>query len=86
MKEVCAVAASRGICLPEDIVLKNVEYTRGFPPYKTSMLVDFENKRPLEVEAIVGNVVRIARKNKVPVPYMEVVYALLLSVDKQNRI
>jgi 2-dehydropantoate 2-reductase len=86
MKEVCAVAASRGICLPEDIVQKNVEYTRGFPPYKTSMLVDFENKRPLEVEAIVGNVVRIARKNKVPVPYMEVVYALLLSVDKHNRI
>ena len=86
MKEVCAVAASRGIHLPEDIVQKNVEFTRGFPPYKTSMLVDFENKRPLEVEAIVGNVVRIARENKIPVPHMEVVYALLLSVDKQNRI
>jgi len=85
MKEVCAVAKSRGIHLPEDIVQKNLEYTREFPPYKTSMLLDFENKRPLEVEAIVGKVVRIANEEKVAVPYLETVYALLTTVDIKNR-
>lgn len=85
MKEVCAVAKARGIHLPEDIIQKNLEYTRGFPPYKTSMLLDFENKRPLEVEAIVGKVVRIAREEKVAVPHMETIYALLSSVDIKNR-
>ncbi len=85
MKEVCAVAKSRGIHLPDDIVQKNLEYTRGFPPYKTSMLLDFENKRPLEVEAIVGNVVRIANEEQVAVPRLEAVYALLTSVDIKNR-
>jgi 2-dehydropantoate 2-reductase len=85
MKEVCAVARSRGIELPEDIIQKNLDYTRNFPPYKTSMLLDFENKRPLEVEAIVGNVLRIAGEGKVPVPYLETIYALLRSADIQNR-
>jgi len=86
MKEVCLVAKSRNIHLPKDIIQKNLEYTRGFPPYKTSMLLDFENKRPLEVEAIVGKVVHIARKEKIAVPNLENVYALLTSVDIQNRI
>ena len=85
MKEVCAVAKSRGIHLPEDIIEKNLDYTRGFPPYKTSMLIDFENKRPLEVEAIVGNVVRMANTEKVAVPRLEAIYALLKSVDIKNR-
>ena len=85
MKEVCAAAKSRGIHLPEDIIEKNLDYTRGFPPYKTSMLLDFENKRPLEVEAIVGNVVRIANAEKVAVPRLEAIYALLKSVDIKNR-
>jgi len=85
MKEVCLVAKARGIHLPEDIVQKNLEYTRDFPPYKTSMLLDFENKRPLEVEAIVGKIVHIARKENIAIPYLESVYALLASVDIQNR-
>ena len=85
MKEVCAVAKSRGIHLPDDIVQKNLDYTRDFPAYKTSMLLDFENKRPLEIEAIVGEVVRIARKEKIAVPHLESVYALLISMDIQNR-
>ena len=85
MKEVCAVAKSRGIHLPDDIIQKNLEYTREFPAYKTSMLLDFENKRPLEVEAIVGKVVRIAREENIAVPHLESVYALLSAVDIKNR-
>jgi 2-dehydropantoate 2-reductase len=49
------------------------------------MLLDFENKRPLEVDAIVGKVVRIANEEKVAVPYLETIYALLTSVDIENR-
>ena len=85
MREVCTVAKSRGIHLPEDIIQKNLEYTRGFPPYKTSMLLDFENKRPLEVEAIVGKVIRIAMEEKVAVPHLKTVYALLSAIDIKNR-
>ena len=60
--------------------------TRNFPPYKTSMLQDFEAGRALEVEAILGNTLRIARRHRVAVPRIESCYALLKSVDELNRL
>lgn len=77
MEEVRMVAAAEGVDLPESLVDKNVEFTRSFPPYKTSMLVDFEAGRRMEVEAILGNVCRIARKHGIDVPRMETCYTLL---------
>ncbi|MHB9138308.1 MAG: ketopantoate reductase family protein [Victivallaceae bacterium] len=83
MVEVCEVAKACGKELPLDMVEKNLNYTRNFPPYKTSMLLDYENRRPLEVEAILGNVIRNAETNNVPIPHIRTIYALLLSVDRK---
>ncbi len=82
MHEVCAVAKACGKELPHDVADKNIKYTRDFPPYKTSMLLDYENGRPLEVEAILGNVVRNANTQHVPIPHIRTIYALLSSVDR----
>lgn len=77
MEEVCAVAAATGHALPADVVDRMIADTRKMTPYKTSMLLDFEAGRPMEVEAILGNAVRIARRLQVAVPHMETLYALL---------
>ncbi len=77
MEEVCAMAAASGHALPADVVDRMIADTRKMTPYKTSMLLDFEAGRPMEVEAIVGNAVRIARSLRVPVPHLETLYALL---------
>jgi len=61
-----------------------MQYTKDFPAYKTSMLLDFEHKRPLEVEAIVGSVLRRAAHKKLVLPYIETVYALLSAQNQQN--
>ena len=82
MLEVCAVAKACGRELPHDVAEKNLNYTRTFPPYKTSMLVDYENGRPLEVEAILGRVIRNAEAHDVPIPHIRTVHALLSSVDR----
>jgi 2-dehydropantoate 2-reductase len=37
-------------------------------PFKPSMLVDLETGRPMEIEGIVGAVVRQAREVGIPVP------------------
>jgi 2-dehydropantoate 2-reductase len=81
MHEVCAVAAACGKPLPADIVERNLDYTRNFPAYKTSMLVDYENGRKIEVEAIIGNVVRDADRYNLAVPHLRSIYALLASVN-----
>ena len=82
MSEVIRVANAAGVELTEDMAEKQREYTRDFPPYKTSMLQDYDAGRALEVEAILGNALRAARKYAVDVPRIECCYALLKSVDE----
>ncbi|EIJ36700.1 ketopantoate reductase family protein [Thiothrix nivea] len=53
------------------------ELIRAFDPIKTSMLVDLEKGRQLEVDAISGAVIRRARQLGLAVPYTETVHALL---------
>jgi len=84
MEEVCAVAAADGHPLPADVVERMIADTRKMTPYKTSMLLDFEAGRPMEVEAILGNAVRIARRRGVAVPHMETFYALLCAMKKRS--
>ncbi|KAK1765265.1 2-dehydropantoate 2-reductase [Phialemonium atrogriseum] len=46
-----------------------------------SMLTDIRNHRPIEVEAILGNTVRIAQRLRVDVPYLEILYTLAKGLD-----
>ncbi|MBE6366846.1 MAG: 2-dehydropantoate 2-reductase [Lentisphaerae bacterium] len=85
MREVIATAWKCGVKLPDSMVEENIEYTRNFPSYKTSMLIDCENSRPLEVEAIAGSVVALARKHQIPIPCLETVYALLKAFDLHKQ-
>lgn len=82
MEEIRAIAAAAGHRLPDDIVDINVSSTHKMPPYKTSMLLDFEARRPLETEAILGNAVRYGRRLGVPIPHLESVYALMKLREK----
>jgi len=83
MEEVCKVAEAVGHPLPAGVVQENIEGTRRMSPYKSSMLIDFETGRPMEVEAILGNGIRAAKRHNLAVPYMESLYGLLKLVDKK---
>ena len=77
MQEVCDVAAAEGHPLPESLVSASLANTRDMPAYKTSMALDFLAGRPLETEAILGNVVRAAERHATPVPHLRTLYGLL---------
>ena len=85
MDEVIAAAASESIVIAPEDADAMMAYTRSLPPYNSSMLQDHLAGRPLEVEAILGNPLRIALRNGVSVPKMEVCYALLRSIDELRR-
>jgi 2-dehydropantoate 2-reductase len=85
MEEVCLIAAAASHPLSEEIVQQNIDGTRAMAPYKSSMLVDFEAARPMEVEAILGNGLRVAKRHGVSAPHMESLYGLLKLVDKKIR-
>ncbi len=77
MEEIAAIAEAAGYPLAEDIVEMNIASTHKMPPYKTSMLLDFEAGRPMETEAILGNAVRYGQRLNVPTPHLDSVYALM---------
>jgi len=85
MEEVCQIAEAVGHPLPVGVVQENIEGTRRMSPYKSSMLIDFETGRPMEVEAILGNGIRAAKRHNLAVPHMESLYGLLKLVDKKIR-
>lgn len=71
MAEVICVAAADGHELPDDMIEKNISGTRKMPAYRNSMALDYIHGRPMEIDAILGNVVALARKYDVPVPRLE---------------
>ncbi|MEQ3636740.1 2-dehydropantoate 2-reductase [Alcanivorax sp.] len=77
MEEVIAVAEADGYPMPADIIEKNMSGTRAMGAYKNSMALDYLNDRPIELDAILGNVVTIADRLKVPVPHLRTVLVTL---------
>lgn len=76
MQEVSSVASAAGHTLSPNVIDQLIATTRAIPAYKTSMALDVENGRRTEIEAILGNVVRTARKFSVAVPKLEMLYTL----------
>ncbi len=83
MAEVSAVAAADGYPMPEGLADANIEGTRKMPAYRNSMALDYLNDRPIELDAILGNVVAIAERRGVPVPRLATVLAALRMRDSQ---
>jgi len=75
MAESIAAANREGHAIPEAFIGQNIEYSARMGPYKTSMQLDFEAKRPLEVESIIGEPLRRARKAGVDAVAMQELYS-----------
>lgn len=84
MKEVVALSIAEGHPLDYGMIDKTVKDTFNMIPYKTSMLLDYENHRPMEVEAILGNAVEIGNRYGVDIPRLKTLYALLSFMDREN--
>jgi 2-dehydropantoate 2-reductase len=85
MEEVIAAARGEGAELPDSLIDSKIEQTHGMGAYKTSMHLDMQAGRAMEVEAIFGNPVRAARQAGVAVPHLEMLYRLLQLRDADRR-
>ncbi len=84
MAEVCFLAKADGHELAVDIIERNIADTLRMKPYKTSMLVDYEAGRPMEIEAILGNAVRLAGRLGISVAHLESLYGLLTLIQQRT--
>ncbi|KAI1213424.1 6-phosphogluconate dehydrogenase C-terminal domain-like protein [Annulohypoxylon truncatum] len=79
MMEIAAIAQACGYAdVNEELVdfQINRAAVRDLPGVQPSMLTDAFEGRSMEVDAIVGNAVRLARKKGVPVPMLKTIYLL----------
>lgn len=71
--------------IPESFIQAMLEDTQRMKPYRTSMKLDYDARRPLEVETMFGNPLRMARQAGVDLPHINVLYQQLKFLDDRNR-
>ncbi|SCU82121.1 LAMI_0B09010g1_1 [Lachancea mirantina] len=80
MKEVIAVATADGVELPKDVI-NSVVHSDDGDWFEPSMRVDVKKGNPIELEAILGNLLQVARELNVEAPVLNVLYNLLKVVQ-----
>jgi 2-dehydropantoate 2-reductase len=75
MREAMAVSAGYGYPMPMTVE-QRIDMARQLGAAKISMLQDLEQRRPLELAAIVGAVIELADLAGIAVPSMRIVHAL----------
>lgn len=81
MREVIQVANKLGYDLSNSLIDHNIKETKSMGPYRPSSMIDFMEGRPVEVEAIWGNPVRVGRSVGVEIPRMEALYDSIKSLS-----
>ncbi len=85
MDEVLAGAIACGRTIPREFANYMMELTDKMTPYRTSMKIDYDEKRPLEVQSIFTNPVLAAEAAGGTLPLIKSLSAQLQFLDIQNR-
>ena len=76
--EADALARAEGIAVSPDIVEQGTEYFEKLPPsMRPSMFIDLSIGKPMELDALVGAVVRRSASHRVATPVSSTLYAVL---------
>lgn len=84
MQEVGALSNAEGYEVSEQSMHDMIERTENMSAYKTSMLLDYLAGRPMEVEAILGEPLRLAQQHGLNLPNMKAMYALLSFYNEKS--
>ena len=77
-REIEAVARAEGVPVAADVVDRIVPYIDAIPgSMRSSLLIDLQQGKRIEVEALQGTVVRRGAARGVPTPIMSALYAVL---------
>lgn len=85
MEEVSAAAAACGHPLPEGYLEQNWHETLHRPNYISSMYLDYQQKRPLELDSIYRAPLEVARAAGCEMPAVSMLHRALVFLDQRNR-
>jgi 2-dehydropantoate 2-reductase len=77
MGEVQRVAAAYDCAVTDEFIQTMLDYTVKMTPYRTSMKIDYDEGKPLEIAAMFGNPLEFARNRSVELPSIEMLFQQL---------
>ena len=77
MLEIRSIAHSYGYKTRLDVIHKHIIDTEKMVAYKPSMMLDWQARKSLETDAILGNAIALAQAKHMPTPYLDTIFALL---------
>lgn len=86
MNEIRSAAAAYDHTIPDAFLQRQFDLTRKMGAYKPSSLIDYLEKKPLEVEPIWGEPLRRAQARNVPTPKLEMLYQLIASQSSTAKL
>lgn len=84
MDEVRAIAMANGTEIASSVRDQLMLDTDRMVPYASSMLLDYQHQRPMEVEAIFGNTCRAASAVSTSAPRVAMLYSQLKFLNQRN--
>jgi len=85
MEECYRVAEAYGVKLKPKVMENYLRSSPDLMNYKTSMLLDFEKGKPIELEGITGALIKKAEEKGIPVPYNRCVYGTVKLLDRKRK-
>jgi 2-dehydropantoate 2-reductase len=76
-EEVICVCRPLNIRFDLKVIEEKIRHTQTMGSYKTSTQIDRQLGQPMEIEAIIGRPLALARNNGVKTPYLEMLYGML---------
>jgi len=86
MDEVVTGAKKCDRIIAESFIEEMLDHTAKMKPYRTSMKIDYDEKRVLEVDAIFGNPLRMVQETGTQLPRIATLYQQLKFLDAKNRV
>ncbi|KAL5462214.1 hypothetical protein PMIN06_001804 [Paraphaeosphaeria minitans] len=83
--ELLTLAKAQGCVFPSDYRETTIQQMVQTGGTNATMYMDFEAKRPMEIETYLGSPLKLAQESQVPVPRIETLYATLHHINIVNR-
>jgi 2-dehydropantoate 2-reductase len=85
MLETIAAAAADGIVLRREMADQQIAATRKMGPYRTSTQIDRQTGKPMEIEAIFGRPLAVAKRGNVPAPLLQFLHVSLSHLNRATQ-
>lgn len=83
--ELVTLATAQGCTFPPDFRETTIQKMTQPQDTNSTMYLDFEAKRPMEIETYLGSPLKLAQETDVAIPRIETLYAMLHHINIVNR-